>query len=393
MRTITILGATGSVGRSTLDLIGRNRDRFQVLALTAGRDVAGLAELAKEFRPECAVIADESLLGALREALAGTGVEASAGATAIEEAAASGADLTMAAIVGTAGLRPVMRALEGGNTVALANKEALVSAGTLMMQAAAASGAQMLPVDSEHNAIFQCFDRARPDSVRRIIVTASGGPFRTWPIERMRAATPAQAVAHPNWSMGAKISVDSATLMNKGLELIEAFHLFPVSAEALEVVVHPQSVIHSLVEYVDGSVLAQLGAPDMRVPIAHVLAWPERMETPCERLDLVAIGALAFEAPDLQRFPALALARQALADGGAKPAILNAANEIGVAAFLEGRIGFLDIAALVGEVLSGYSPAAPSSIDEVLEIDREARRAATQVIGQVTGQVTGKFVH
>jgi 1-deoxy-D-xylulose-5-phosphate reductoisomerase len=385
MRTATILGATGSVGRSTLDLIGRNRDRFQVLALTAGRDVAGLAELARTFRPERAVIADDSLLGALREALSGTGIEASAGPEAIEEAAASGADLTMAAIVGTAGLRPVMRALEGGNTVALANKEALVSAGALMMQAAAASGAQMLPVDSEHNAIFQCFDRARPDSVRRIIVTASGGPFRTWPIERMRAATPAQAVAHPNWSMGAKISVDSATLMNKGLELIEAFHLFPVSAEALEVVVHPQSVIHSLVEYVDGSVLAQLGAPDMRVPIAHCLAWPERMETPCERLDLVAIGALDFEAPDLQRFPALALARQALADGGAKPAILNAANEIGVAAFLEGRIGFLDIAALVGEVLSGYSPAAPSSIDEVLEIDREARRAATHV--------TGKFVH
>jgi len=385
MRKVTILGATGSVGRSTLDLIGRNRDRFQVLALTAGRDVAGLAELAREFRPERAVIAEESLLGALREALAGTGIKANAGAEAIEEAAASGADLTMAAIVGTAGLRPVMRALEGGNTVALANKEALVSAGALMMEAATASGAQMLPVDSEHNAIFQCFDRARPDSVRRIIVTASGGPFRTWPIERMRAATPAEAVAHPNWSMGAKISVDSATLMNKGLELIEAFHLFPVSAEALEVVVHPQSVIHSLVEYVDGSVLAQLGAPDMRVPIAHVLAWPERMETPCERLDLVAIGALDFEAPDLQRFPALALARQALADGGAKPAILNAANEIGVAAFLEGRIGFLDIAALVGEVLSSYSPAAPSSIDEVLEIDREARRAATQVLG--------KFVH
>ncbi len=382
-RTVTILGATGSVGRSTLDLIGREPDRFEIVALTAHRDVAGLAEQARLFSARRAVIGDPALLDELREALAGSGVEAAAGEAAVEEAAASGAEWTMAAIVGTAGLRPVMRALTGGGTVALANKEALVSAGALMTEAAAASGATLLPVDSEHNAVFQCFDRARPESVRRIILTASGGPFRDWPIERMRAATPDQAIAHPNWSMGDKISVDCATLMNKGLELIEAFHLFPVGAGALEIVVHPQSVIHSLVEYVDGSVLAQLGSPDMRIPIAHTLAWPERMATPCQRLDLVAIGTLGFEAPDPARFPALDLARAALAAGGAKPAILNAANEIGVASFLESGIGFLDIATLVGEVLTRYDPPAPASIDAVLEIDREARRVAAELTGKI----------
>jgi 1-deoxy-D-xylulose-5-phosphate reductoisomerase len=382
-RSVTILGATGSVGRSTLDLVARAADRFEVVALTAHRDVAGLAELARRHRPRLAVIGQAALHNELKAALAGTGIETAAGEGAIADAAASGADWTMAAIVGTAGLKPVMRALEGGNTVALANKEALVSAGALMIQAAAASGATLLPVDSEHNAIFQCFDRARPESVRRIILTASGGPFRDWPLEKMRAATPDQAVAHPNWSMGAKISVDSATLMNKGLELIEAHRLFPVGAEAIDVVVHPQSVIHSLVEYVDGSVLAQLGAPDMRIPIAHTLAWPERMETPCQRLDLVAIGALAFEAPDLARFPALGLARAALAAGGAKPAILNAANEIAVASFLERRLGFLDIASLVGEVLARFDPPAPASIDAVLEIDGEARRVAAALTGKI----------
>jgi len=382
-RRVTILGATGSVGRSTLDLIARARDRFEIVALTAHKDVAGLAELSKSFGARQAVIGDPALLAELKEALSGTPILAAAGEDAVEEAAASGADWTMAAIVGTAGLKPVMRALAGGGTVALANKEALVSAGRLVAEAAAASGATLLPVDSEHNAIFQCFDRARPESVRRIILTASGGPFRDWPIERMRAATAAQAVAHPNWSMGAKISVDCATLMNKGLELIEAFHLFPVGADALEIVVHPQSVIHSLVEYVDGSVLAQLGPPDMRVPIAHTLAWPERMETPCQHLDLVAIGELGFEAPDPERFPALGLARAALTAGGAKPAILNAANEIAVASFLESRIGFLDIAALVGAVLSRYDPPAPASLDAVLEIDREARRVAADLTGKI----------
>ncbi len=382
MRSVTILGATGSVGRSTLDLIERDRARFEIVALTARRDVAGLVELVRRFRPRLAVIGDEHLYPVVKEALAGSDTKVEAGAAAIVEAAGSGAEWTMAAIVGTAGLKPVMRALEGGGTVALANKEALVSAGGLMMRAAAASGATLLPVDSEHNAVFQCFDRARPGSVRRIILTASGGPFRRRSLDEMRQATPAEAVAHPNWSMGAKISVDCATLMNKGLELIEAYHLFPLEPDAIDIVVHPQSVIHSLVEYVDGSVLAQLGAPDMRIPIAFTLAWPERMETPCDRLDLVRIGSIDFEEPDLERFPALGLAREALRRGGAQPAILNAANEIGVASFLERRIGFLDIASVVGEVLTAYEPGAPASIDEVLEIDREARAVAAQAAGK-----------
>jgi 1-deoxy-D-xylulose-5-phosphate reductoisomerase len=380
-KRVTILGATGSVGRSTLDLIARNPESYEVFALTAHRDVAGLAEATRRVGARRAVIADVALLGALQSALEGTGVETAGGPDAVIEAASSGADWTMAAIVGTAGLKPVMRALEGGGTVALANKEALVSAGQLMTDAAAASGATLLPVDSEHNAIFQCFDRARPDSVSRIVLTASGGPFRSRSLEEMRRATAAEAVAHPNWSMGAKISVDSATLMNKGLELIEAFHLFPIGGdEHFEVVIHPQSVIHSMVEYVDGSVLAQLGAPDMRIPIAFTLAWPARMETPCQRLDLVATSRLDFEAPDLQRFPALAVARAALREGGAKPAILNAANEIAVASFLASGIGFLDIASIASETLAGYDPPVPRSIDEVLEVDREARAIAAGLL-------------
>lgn len=375
-RTVTILGATGSVGRSTLDLIERNRDRFEVVALTAHRDVGGLADAALRVGAAQAVIGDEGLLEELRDRLAGCGVEATAGRAAVLEAAGSGADWTMAAIVGTAGLGPTMAALSGGRTVALANKEALVSAGGIMTEAARRSGATLLPVDSEHNAIFQCFDRDHPASVRRIILTASGGPFRTRSLEEMTAATPAEAIAHPNWSMGAKISVDCATLMNKGLELIEAYHLFPLEPDSFEIVIHPQSVIHSLVEYADGSVLAQLGAPDMRIPIAHSLAWPERMETPCERLDLVRIASLDFEAPDLDRFPALGLARSALGGGAAKPAILNAANEIAVASFLAGGIGFLDIATIAGETLQSLDLPAPESVEDVLEIDREARAAA-----------------
>jgi 1-deoxy-D-xylulose-5-phosphate reductoisomerase len=379
-RTVAILGATGSVGRSTLDLIARAPDAYDVIALTARQDVAGLAEAARRVRARRAVIAEESLLGDLRDALAGTGTEAAAGAGAVLEAASAGADWTMAAIVGTAGLASTMAAIRGGRTVALANKEALVTAGRLMIEAARASGAEILPVDSEHNAIFQCLDRQRPEGVRRIILTASGGPFRGKSLDEMRAASPEEAVAHPNWSMGAKISVDCATLMNKGLELIEAFHLFDHPAEAYDVIVHPQSVVHSLVEYVDGSVLAQLGSPDMRIPIAYTLAWPERMETPCERLDLVRTGSLTFEAPDLERFPALRLAKQALAEGGARPAVLNAANEVGVAAFLERRVGFLDIASIAEETLQCYQPAAPDSIEAALGIDGEARGAAASVV-------------
>jgi 1-deoxy-D-xylulose-5-phosphate reductoisomerase len=381
-RTVTILGATGSVGQSTLDLIERDKERFDVFALTARRDVAGLAGAARRVGARTAVIGDETLLGPLKDALAGSGIEAAAGREAVIEAAGSGADWMMAAIVGCAGLQPVMAALRNGKTVALANKEALVSAGDIMMQAAGESGATLLPVDSEHNAIFQCFDRSQPQAVRRIILTASGGPFRGRSLEDMRAVTPAEAVAHPNWSMGAKISVDSATLMNKGLELIEAFHLFPLGAEAFDVVVHPQSVIHSLVEYVDGSFLAQLGTPDMRIPIAHTLAWPVRMETPCERLDLVKVSRLDFEEPDLECFPALALSREALRGGGAKPAILNAANEIAVASFLDSRLAFLDIATIAREALHSYDPPAPASLDDVLAIDAEARRRAQDFIGK-----------
>jgi 1-deoxy-D-xylulose-5-phosphate reductoisomerase len=382
-RSITILGATGSIGTSTLDLIERAPDDYRVVALTAQRDAAGLAAAARRTNAAIAVIGDETQLDALKDALAGSGIEAAAGADAIVEAAARGAEWTMAAIVGTAGLKPVMAALGQGGAVALANKEALISAGALMTQAATRYGATLLPVDSEHNAVFQCFDPDRPHRIRKITLTASGGPFRDWSLEAMRTVTPAQAVKHPNWSMGAKISVDSATLMNKGLELIEAHHLFPLPADAFDAVIHPQSVVHALVEYVDGSVLAQLGSPDMRTPIAHCLAWPDRMETPCRRLDLASIGRLDFSAPDTDRFPALALAREALAAGGARPAILSAANEVAVAAFLAGRIGFLDIALTVRKVLDRYDPAPPVDLDDVLAIDAEARRiaqAATEVI-------------
>ena len=375
-RRVTILGATGSVGSSTLDLIERAPEQFQVIALTANRDVDKLAAAAIRTRAKLAVVADQGCLDALREALAGSGVEARAGAEAVCDAARTGADWTMAAIVGTAGLKPVMAALEAGGTVALANKEALVSAGDVMTAAARVHATTLLPVDSEHNAVFQCLDRTAPRGVRKIILTASGGPFRTTPLEAMRAITPAQAVAHPNWSMGAKISVDSATMMNKGLELIEAFHLFPVGADQLDILVHAQSVVHSMVEYVDGSVLAQLGTPDMRTPISYALAWPERMATPCEPLDLAKVGRLDFEAADPVRFPALTLARDALTAGGARPAILNAANEVAVAAFLAGRVGFLEIAAIVADTLARYDPAAPDSLDAVLAIDAEARAYA-----------------
>ena len=379
-RRVAILGATGSVGSSTLDLIGRAPEAFDVVALTANSDVEGLAAAARATRARFAAIGDPALGTRLAEALAGTGIETGAGEGALIEAASRDAEWTMAAIVGCAGLRPVMAALERGGVVALANKEALVSAGDLMTDAAKAAGATLLPVDSEHNAIFQCLDHARPEAVRRILLTASGGPFRTWRRQDMAAVTPERAVQHPNWSMGAKISIDSATMMNKGLELIEAHHLFPVRHERIEILVHPQSVVHSMVEYVDGSTLAQLGTPDMRTPIAHTLAWPERMAAPAERLDLARIGTLTFETPDPLRFPALALARAAVESGGARPAILNAANEQAVAAFLTRRIGFLDIAAIVGKVLDRYDPPAPRNLDEVFMVDAESRRLAADMM-------------
>ncbi|KQM99957.1 MULTISPECIES: 1-deoxy-D-xylulose-5-phosphate reductoisomerase [Sphingomonas] len=378
MKSVTILGATGSVGTSTLDLVEREPDRFRVVALTANCDVARLAAAAIRTRAEFAVVADEQCLPELQAALAGTGVRAGGGADAIAEAAASGADWTMGAIVGCAGLKPVLSAIEQGGTVVIANKEPLVSAGDVILRAAARSGATLLPADSEHNAIFQCFDAARPEGVRRIILTCSGGPFRDWTTDQMRGVTLEQAVKHPNWSMGAKISVDSATMMNKGLELIEAARLFPIAPDRIEIVIHAQSVIHSLVDYVDGSVLAQLGPPDMRTPIAHTLAWPDRMATPMAPLDLVGIGRLDFAAPDPVRFPALRLAREALDAGGGRPAILNAANEVAVDAFLNRRIGFLEIAAIVEDTLIRYDPAAPDSVDAVLAIDAEARRLASE---------------
>ena len=378
-KTVTILGATGSVGQSTIDLIRRSPEAFDVLALTANSDVDGLATAAMAVGARRAVIADGTRFESLKTALSGTGIDVAAGQAAVVETAEMQADWTMAAIVGCAGLMPVMAALRQGRTLAFANKEALVSAGALMMDAARSTGATLLPVDSEHNAVFQCLDRSAPAGVARIILTASGGPFRTLAAADMARVTPEQAVAHPNWSMGAKISVDSATMMNKGLELIEAHHLFAMPSDRLDVVVHPQSVIHSMVEYLDGSVLAQLGAPDMRIPIAHTLGWPERMETPCERLDLLRIARLDFEAPDTDRFPSLRLARDAMVAGGAAPAILNAANEIAVAAFLERRIGFTGISAIVSDVLDRYQPQAPETIDDVLAIDAAARAEASHL--------------
>ncbi len=382
-RSISIFGATGSVGLSTLDLVRQHRDAFRVVALTANGNASGLADLAREFGAELAVVAEDDAYPALKAALAGTNIEVAAGADALIDAARRDVDWTMAAIVGCAGLPPTMAAIKQGKTVALANKEALVSAGALMMAAVARSGATLLPVDSEHNAIFQCLAGGRIEQVRKITLTASGGPFRTFTLDQMRIVTPEQAVAHPNWDMGAKISVDSATMMNKGLELIEAHHLFPVGLDKIDILVHPQSVIHSMVEYADCSTLAQLGSPDMRIPIASALAWPERIATNCQPLDLATIGQLTFEVPDILRFPALKLARNAIQEGGAKPAMLNAANEVAVAAFLARKIGFLDIADVVEATLDDYAVVAPNTIEELFSIDAGARTYAHRQIEKV----------
>jgi len=383
-RTISILGATGSVGTSTLDLVERSPDLFEVVALTAAKNVAALATAARRTGAKLAVIDDEALLPELRQRLAGTACRAATGREALNEAAAGEAEWVMAAIVGCAGLEPVMAAVEAGRTLALANKEALVTAGALMTDAARRTGATILPVDSEHNAIFQCLAGSRVEDVARIVLTASGGPFRTMSLGDMAAMTPAQAVAHPNWSMGAKISVDSATMMNKGLELIEAHHLFGLPSDRIDILVHPQSVIHSMVEYIDGSTIAQLGSPDMRVPIAHALAYPRRIATPVETLDLARIGRLEFEQPDPARFPALSLARKALEAGGGEAIVLNAANEIAVAAFLAGRIGFLDIVPLVEQAIARTAAPVPRSIADVLDIDRAAREGVTSMIETVS---------
>ena len=384
-KRVTILGATGSVGANTLSVIGEHRERFQVVALAAGSNADLLARQARAFRPEFAAIAEPGSYAALKERLAGTGIETAAGPEAVVEAARRDAEWVMAAISGAAGLESTLAAVERGAVVALANKESLVCAGELMMAAARASGSTILPVDSEHNAIFQVFDAQCRDAVRRLILTASGGPFRSASREEMAGVRPAEALKHPNWDMGAKITIDSATMMNKGLELIEARHLFAMSGDAIDILVHPQSIVHSMVEYADGSVLAQLGTPDMRTPIAVALAWPERLSVTGERLDLAAIGRLDFEPPDPERFPALALARQALENGGTEPAALSAANEVAVAAFLSERIGFLQIAEIAGDTVAAMGSGRLAGLNDVRSADREAREVAEKLVDRAAG--------
>jgi 1-deoxy-D-xylulose-5-phosphate reductoisomerase len=385
-KRLTILGATGSIGRSTLDLIAHHPDAFEIVAITAQSSVAELAKAARQTNARLAVIGDPGLYGELKALLAGTATRVAAGPAAVIAAAAEPADCVLAAIVGAAGLEPTFEAARQGRRLALANKECLVSAGEVFMSAIAEAGTELLPVDSEHSAALQALAGAEPESIETIVLTASGGPFRTWSAELLARATPAEALRHPNWSMGAKISIDSATLMNKSLELIEAYHLFPVRADQLGIVVHPQSIVHCLVSYTDGSVLAQLSSPDMRTPIALALSWPRRMATPTRRLDLVALGSLTFEAPDEVRFPALRLGREALRLGGTAPAVLNAANEIAVEAFLKGAIGFCaiaDVTAATLEAAGARGLMAPAAgLADILAVDAEARRLAQSLLSR-----------
>jgi len=380
-RRVTVLGSTGSIGQSTIDLLKRNPKSFTVEALTANHNAALLAEQARALRARFAAIGEPSEYAALKDALAGTGIEVACGRAALVEASERPADWVMAGIVGAAGLEPTLAAIRQGRIVAFANKEVLVCAGSLFMREVLAHGATLLPVDSEHNAIWQCFDFQRVDGIEKITLTCSGGPFRERSFAEMRDMTPEQAVAHPTWRMGAKISVDSATLMNKGLELIEAHHLFQLDPERIDIVVHPQSIVHGLVNYRDGSVLAHLGSPDMRTPIAYALGWPDRTPAPTKRLDLAEVGRLTFEAPDPTRFPALRLAREALTLAGG-PTVLNAANETAVHAFLGGEIGFLDIAATVERTLELLPGGNLDSLEDVYDLDKVARATAAQVIAK-----------
>lgn len=382
-RRITILGSTGSVGCNTVNLLARQPHAYEIEALVAHRNVDALSQQARNLGAKIAVVADPQYYGRLKDALFGTSIEAAAGPSAVIEAASRPADWVMAAIVGAVGLESTIAAARQGAVIALANKESLVCGGALLMAEIARSGATLLPVDSEHNAIFQVFDFSQPERVERLILTASGGPFREADAQQMAGATVEQAIAHPVWDMGAKISVDSATMMNKGLELIEAHHLFGMPEDRIEVLVHPQSVVHSMVAYADGSVLAQLGTPDMRTPIAYTLAWPERMTAPTARLDLAALGTLTFEAPDVERFPALALARTALRAGAGAPTVLNAANEVAVSGFLEGAIGFLDIAHIAEDTLAKVEAVEMASLADVAEIDGSARRHAATIVNQM----------
>ena len=382
-KRLSILGVTGSIGRSTLDVVRAHPGRFEIAALAAGSDVEKLAVLAREFRAPFVAIADPSAWRALKDALSGTGIEAAAGPQAVIEAARRPADLVVAAIVGAAGVAPTCAALELGRVVALANKETLVCAGAPAMRAAARAGATVLPLDSEHNAIFQTLGGLDASRVARMVVTASGGPFRDWPAERIENATRDEALAHPNWAMGPKISVDSASMMNKGLELIEAHHLFGVAADRLDVLVHPQSIVHGMVTFEDGMAVAGLAHPDMRVPVAHCLAWPERVGIPARALDLASVGQLTFFPPDLARFPALALAIDALKQGGAAPTALNAANEVAVAAFLAGRIPFGAIARTVGRVCEAMADSLarePDSVETALAVNEVVRERTRAVL-------------
>ena len=379
MRSVTILGSTGSIGQNTIDLVQRNPGAFAVEALTANRNAGLLAQQARALGARYVAIGDPDHYSELREKLAGTGIEIGCGPQSVIEAAERPAGWVMAGIVGAAGLAATLAAIRRGVIVAFANKEVLVCAGALVMDEVARHGATLLPVDSEHNAIWQCFDRDRAETIDRIILTASGGPFRERALEEMRRVTPAEAVAHPNWNMGAKISVDSATMMNKGLELIEAHHLFQLPPDRVDIVVHAQSIVHGAVVYRDGSVLAQLGSPDMRTPIAYALAWPDRIAAPTKRLDLAAVGKLTFEPPDERRFPSLRVAREALLHGGGAPTVLNAANETAVHAFLEGRIGFLDIVDTVERTLEAVSADNLETLADVYTYDQMAREAAARL--------------
>jgi 1-deoxy-D-xylulose-5-phosphate reductoisomerase len=389
-RVVTVLGATGSIGTSTMDLLRRSRERFRVEALTAHSNVAALAELAKEFNVRFAAVAEESRYDELKAALAGTGIAVGAGESAMIEAAQRPANWVMAAMSGAAGLKPAIAAAERGVTVALANKECLVCAGEVFMRTAEENGACVLPVDSEHNALFQAMGAGRREDLTKVILTASGGPFRTWTREQIENATIEQALKHPNWSMGRKITIDSASMFNKGLEIIEAYHLFDLEPDQIEVLVHPQSIIHGLVEFSDCSVIAQMGAPDMRTPIAHCLAWPERIDGPAKKLDLAAIGQLTFEAPDPVRFPSLRLVQEALRAGGAMPTVFNAANEVAVDAFLNGKIGFGGIARLVEATMVAASKtnALPKSADDALSIDHSSRNRARDLLPEIAAKAS-----